>query len=187
MYTTKGFKGVALAMGGVMLAGCAGNQYLDAPVPPESVSRSTTFDGRWNGIVGPLYRWRTLNSAHAVGKAIVCDDYKDNISLDVAQGNISIRVGSDPVYELTAQADENGYFYQSMPAGRQGLKSTAIWVTGQLSAAEAQGQVGFGPTGYSRGCLGAFVASRSDGNLLPEPVENPFTTDYYFIDVIERD
>lgn len=187
MLSISGFNGAALVIGSVMLAGCAGSQYLDAPVQPENVSRSPAFDGRWSGVVEPLYHWRTLNSARSVGKAIVCDDYKDNISLDVTQGNINIRVGSDPTYELVAQTDENGYFYQSLPTGRQGQKSTAIWVTGQLSATEAQGQVGFGPTAYSRGCLGAFVASRNGGNQLPEPVEHPFTIDYYFINVIERD
>lgn len=187
MYSIRGKTGGTILSSTMLLAGCGGTPYLDAPVPPEKVTSSPAFDGSWGGVVEPLYRQRILNSARSFGKAIVCEAYSDSITLKVEQGTVNIKVGSEPVYELVAQLDDDGYFYQRIATDSYRQKTTELWVTGQVSASQAQtkGQVGYGPAGIYQGCMGSFVATRNGGSDLPA-AELPFTIDYYFVNVRER-
>jgi hypothetical protein len=175
----------AILLGSLLLVGC-GNAYLRAPVP-ENASNSTRFDGNWTGELESRYHMRMPGNSRSIGKALVCEQYRDRVSLSVENGQLSIVLGNAADYRLETHLDGQGRFFQSMPLGsdphRYRSRGVELWVAGQLdeSTGIAQGVIAVNPAGITYGCLGDLQAVR-DGQ--PKPVSSlsePFTTEYHFI------
>lgn len=176
----------AILLGSMLLVGC-GNAYLRAPVPPELASSSTRFDGNWTGELQSRYRMRMPSSSRMIGKALLCEQYRDHVSLSLENGQLSIALGDAADYRLETHLDSQGRFFQSMALvsepHRYRSRDVELWVAGQLddSTGIAQGMIAVNPAGITYGCLGDFQAARDEQ---PKPVSSlsePFTTEYRFI------
>lgn len=183
-----GTSAILLATG--WLSGCSG--YRHEPVVQADAGNSDRFDGNWTGPLKSRYQLKSMTSPDSLYNAILCKPYRDRITLDVRQGKVLVVLGQAARYRLDTYLDGDGRFYQSFDRasgeGGDPGQDSLLWVAGQFdrSRGTAKGVVGVTPNHFSSGCLGSFEAYLDRGAVPTESGDQPFNTEYRFVELREH-